>query len=215
MNTTMRRRLGAAGIAFCALFVLSGSLVTQKSAHDSGTQLAAFYRHHQGGLMVEADLVGLAVFIGLGFYWFLRELVAPAAESRQLVNLGFAGVLMFAAGGAVSAGINAALSDVATHASPQTLQTLNILQNDVTDAMGAGGVALFLVTTGIVVTRGGPLPRWLGWIAFPLALVALVIPEISGLAAAVWTLLVSVTLLVTRAPAYEPAAVPGQPVAVS
>jgi Domain of unknown function (DUF4386) len=198
MNVRQRRGLGAAGLAFIVLFIVSGSIVPTKNAHTPADQLAAFYVHHQGGLKLEAHLTGLAVFVGIGFYWYLRELLAATPTSRRLSTLGFAGALMFAVSGSLSAGLERTLGDVATHASPDTIQTLHVLSTEAAEVLAGGGVALFLVATGVAVARGRTLPTWIGWLGVVGGVGALVEPDISGLFAGVWTLIISVVLLVVR-----------------
>jgi hypothetical protein len=64
--------------------------------------------------------------------------------------------------------------------------------------MAGGGVAVFLVASGIAVTIGGVLARWLGWIAVALGVLVLFVQAAAGPIAAVRTLLLSSVLLLSR-----------------
>jgi hypothetical protein len=89
---------------------------------------------------------------------------------------------------------------------PQAAQALVIVD----DAFFVGAelsAALFLLASGLVIFRYGPMPRWLAWVSFVFAL-WLVIPPIgwAGLLIGVplWTIAVSV--LLWKRPAGEPVA---------
>ena len=59
----------------------------------------------------------------------------------------------------------------------------------------------FTLGASLVIVRFGALPRWVGWIGFPVS-VTLLVPWIGEIAALGWILLVSIVLLIQawRAP---------------
>ena len=78
--------------------------------------------------------------------------------------------------------------------SPTVIQTLNALGADMffTVAVGTGA---FLLGSGIATLKTGVLPRWLGWAAVVIGVIALTPAGFFGfLALGVWTLIASVIL---------------------
>jgi hypothetical protein len=74
------------------------------------------------------------------------------------------------------------------------------------------GTGLFLLASGISTVRHGALPKWLGWIAILLGIVAFTpIGFASAAAAAVWILIVSVLLALRARPTTPSAAAPPPP----
>src|SRR6202034_1428487 len=121
-----------------------------------------FALDHRGALYLNAYLTSVTVLIGAAFLWYFREVVAPAPSGpgRRLANLGFAGGLLFLVGGIFSAGASFAMADVAKHADPTVLQTLNIFSEDVSSIAG-GATALLLGATSLAILRSKALPWWL------------------------------------------------------
>jgi hypothetical protein len=113
-----------------------------------------------------------------------------------LANLGFAGGVLFLVGGILSGGGAFAMADVAKHADPTVLQTLNIFSQDVTSFAG-GATALLLGATSIAMLRSKALPSWLAYVGLVLALASFAIPMLGFPAVAVWWLLTSVVILAT------------------
>jgi hypothetical protein len=55
--------------------------------------------------------------------------------------------------------------------SPAAEQALNVLQNDVFFALLVG-TGVFLIGNGLAIVATRALPKWLGWVAVPLAVIA-------------------------------------------
>jgi hypothetical protein len=196
MDTRLKRWLGIAGLAFVVLFVVSFVMVpSTPTAHASVTKVVAFYHKHHSAFAVNAWVIELAVFVGVFFFWYLRDYVGVTDSSRRLGTVGFAGALLFATTGGIAAGINFALADAVNHASGTTIQTLNVLQNYLNVFLGGAGVAIFLTATGVVCILNRVLPRWLGWIAVVLAVVSLALPFLGPPAAGLWVLIASIVIL--------------------
>lgn len=77
------------------------------------------------------------------------------------------------------------------------------------------GLSILFVAFGSAIVRGKLLPTWLGWVAFPLALVALIPPIgfIAFIGAGVWTLIVSIALWLRLEKAGAPTAAAPAPAA--
>lgn len=204
--TVKQRWLGIAGIAFVALLVASVFAVPNTpDAHASLTKVVSYYHKHKTGMRVSSFIVEVAVFVGVGFFWYLREhLTELNPANKRLATLGFAGSLIFAVSGAVAAGLSWALGDAVDHIAPSAVQTLNVFDSDVNGFLGAPGIALFLAATGVAIIVNRSLPVWLGWAGVVLAIVALVVGFFGLLGIALWILVASIVILV-RANSAAPA----------
>jgi hypothetical protein len=188
--------LGITGLAFVVLFLVSSFMVpSTPTAHASVAKVVAFYHKHHGAFAVSAWVIELAVFVGVFFFWYLRDHLGVTDAYRRLATVGFAGAVLFAVTGGIAAGLNFALADSVNHASGTTIQTLNVLQNYLDVYMAGAGVAIFLTATGIVCIRTRVLPGWLGWVAVVLAVVSLAVPFFAPPAAGLWVLIASIVIL--------------------
>jgi hypothetical protein len=197
MNNHQRRWVGLGGLAL--VVVLLVTIFTTPNTPDATTgpaQVAKFVHANKGGLYLNAYLTSLAVLIAGSFLWYLREVVAPALPGRRLANLGFAGGILFLVGGIFSAGAAYAMADVAHHASPTVLQTLNVFSTDVTSFAG-GATALLLGATSFAILQSKALPSWLAYVGLALAVASFALPMIGFPAVALWFLLTSVAILGT------------------
>ncbi len=198
MDVRLKRWIGLAGPLFVILVVVSGAVVgpMPPDSHASSAQVVAFYSKHKSGVEVSAYLLELAVFVGVIFFWYLRDLVATVEGNRRLATIGFAGVVIFAVSGGLSGSIKWALADAVNHVAPTTMQTLGVLQNDGSTFLSGVGQAVFLVATGIALIRSGVLGRWLGWVGVVFGGVALALPFIGPIPAGLWVLIASIVILV-------------------
>jgi hypothetical protein len=174
-----------------ATFILSGSTPDHNA---SGSTVVSFYRDHQTAQMVSDLLGGLAVVFLVFFAGFLRAHLRNAG-AEGLAALSFGGALLLAVGGASFSGIGLALADVPNKLNPSAAQALNLLSNDFFFPFIAG-TAVFLIGSGLAVARTRTLPRWLGWIAVLLGVLALTpIGFFAFYGVMAWVLLLSVLLL--------------------
>ena len=193
----LRRWVGLGGLVFVVV-LLATVLATPENldATTSADKVATFAHQNRDGLYVSAYLISLAVLIAGSLLWYLRDVVAPDHAGRRLANLGFAGGLLFLVGGLFSAGASFAMADVANHAQPSVLQTLNIFSQDVAD-MAGGATALLLGATSLAILRSRALPSWLAYVGLVLAIASFAIPMLGLPIVGLWLLLTSVVVLVT------------------
>jgi hypothetical protein len=197
MNNQMRRWVGLGGLALVLVLLVTVFATPESPDATAGpAKVAIFVHQHQGGLYLNAYLTSLAVLIASAFLWYLREVVAPALPGRHLANLGFVGGILFLVGGIFSAGASFAMADVAKHADPSVLQTLNIFSEDVTSFAGAA-TALLIGATSLGILRSKALPTWLAYVGLLLAVASFAIPVLGFLGVALWWLLTSIVILVT------------------
>jgi hypothetical protein len=197
MNPHLRRWVGLGGLAVVVVLLASIFASPNPPAATAGpAKVAKFVLDHRDGLYLNAYLTSLAVLMATTFLWYLREVVAPATPGRRLANLGFAGSLLFVVGGIFSAGASFALADVATHASPMVLQTLNIFAEDV-NGFGGATTALMMGATSLAILRSRALPSWLAYVGLLFAAASFVIADLALPAVGLWLLLTSIVVLVT------------------
>jgi hypothetical protein len=180
------------GVVFVALLV-AGIAVNGSTpgSGDSATKVLAYYQAHHQRIAISAALTVLAVFYGV-----LRDYLRRSEGVMGLTATAFGGVILFAASGGLSAGANFALADAPGHLTPATAQTLNLFNVDVSAGLSNAGLAIMLLMFGLAILQSPLLPRWLGWAAFPIGLVALVSPIAwaAFILGALWTLVVSIAM---------------------
>jgi hypothetical protein len=197
VSSRTQRLLAIGGLVFIVIVAVSISILPNApDSHASSAKVVTFFHAHKTGAGVSAHLISLAVFVGVFFFWYFRSLIAVTTTTRHLATIGFAGALLFASSGAVAAAAYYTLSDAVGHADPSTIQTLNLLQGDISDGMSEAGVALFLIASSIAIIRGRQLPRWLAWVGIVLGIASLLIFGIGLPALGLWLLLTCITILV-------------------
>jgi hypothetical protein len=115
---------------------------------------------------------GLAALVLVFFAGSLRRVLRIAeGEGGTLSLVAFGGLLMVATGFAIDATISLTLVETVEDVEPATVQTLAALfENDfIPLAVGSG---IFVLALGISTVRHGAFPKWLGWVAIVLAVVA-------------------------------------------
>ena len=103
---------------------------------------------------------------------------------------------MFLVGGIFSAGAAFAMADVAKHAGPNVLQTLNIFSQDV-DSIAGGATALLIGATSLAMLRSRALPSWFAYVGLVLAVASFAIPMLGLPAVGLWILVASIVVLLT------------------
>jgi hypothetical protein len=191
----LRRWVGLGGLALVVVLIVTiFTTANSLSSTASPAKVVTFVRDHRGNLYLNAYLTSLTVLIGSAFLWYLREVVAPTAVGRRLANLGFAGAVLFLVGGIYAAGSFFAMADVAHHADPNVLQTLNIFSEDVNGFSGAS-TALMMGATSLAILRSKALPSWLAYVGLVLAVASFAIPFLGLPAVGLWVLLTTVVIL--------------------
>lgn len=215
MTQRTQRLIAVSGLLF--VVIVAVSIFTLPNAPDSNANSAkvvTFFRAHRTAAGVSAHLITVAILVGVCFFWYFRNLVGVTTTTRHLATVGFAGALLFAASGAVASGAYYAINDAIGHADASTVQTLNLLQGDVSDGMSEAGVTLFLILSGIAIIRGRGLPQWLGWVGIVLGVASLILFGLALPAIGLWLILTCVTILARSGSAPPTASVGQQPAAL-
>jgi hypothetical protein len=189
-------RLAAlAGIVAVVLWVVG--IFVSGEAPDEGRELLARFQEDEGRILAGGFIFQLGALFFLIFLGALRvRLFAAEGPTGFLTAIAFAagvavGIFLLALPGAeMSAAINNDDLDPSSSIALGNLGDLFFLGAELS-------AALLLVATGLLILRYGPMPRWLAWVSFALAL-WLLIPPIgwAGLlfGMPLWTLAVSVLL---------------------
>ncbi len=197
MAPRIQRWLGVLGLVFVALVVASVLLTgNSPGSHASAASVISYFHKNTTQVEVSAYLTEVAVFVGLFYFWLLRDYIAAVAN-KALATIGFAGAALFGAAGTASAGLDWSSADAVGHVAPSVMQSLNVLSNDVSNFLLGAGLGVLLVATGLaVIGSRGPLPVWLAWIGIVFGVAALVQSWIGLLAVGVWLLITNIVLLV-------------------
>jgi hypothetical protein len=208
MTRQMQRLLAISGLVFVALVAASIFILPNApDGHASASRAIAFFHAHKTATGVAAHLILLAIFVGLFFFWYFRNLIASTPATKHLATVGFAGALLFAVSGAVAAASYYTLGDAIGHAGPSTIQTLNLFQADFADGIGEAGVAVFLIASSIAIIKGeGRLPSWVGWFGIVLGIASLLVIGLGVPALGLWLLVTCIVMLVRTTPQSAPSA---------
>ena len=172
MSVRWTRWAPLTGLVFVVLFVVSTITFTSGPNSDaSGASVVTYYVDHQTGQNLSAYGYGATAVFGVLFAAVLSSRLRPDSKSGGLPAVGFAGGILIAVGLLVAAGGNIALTDVPTKISPAAEQALNVA-GDLFQYPLEAGVFLFLAGYGVAIVCANVLPRWLGWAAIVLAIVA-------------------------------------------
>lgn len=167
--------LGAlTGVAFVVLaivaFVVGGEPPT--ASEESAQEIVDYYVDNEGSQIFGAILEAIAGTLFVFFGGYLRRLLRAAeGEGGMLSAVMFAGTIIFATGLAIDGTLTFALTDTAGDIDPAATQALSALWNN--DFLPwAMGTQIFLLGLGLSVLRSAALPKWVGWVAVLLAVVA-------------------------------------------
>jgi hypothetical protein len=92
-------------------------------------------------------------------------------------------------------GVEYGLAHQLRHLGPEVAQTLNFLDNELFLPVLAGAF-VFGISSGLAILRGVALPKWLGWVAIVLGVIALIPPTgfFALLGFVIWTVVASILM---------------------
>ena len=207
MLSNLARWAPLTGVVFFLLFLagfLSGS--STPSSDASAQHAVSSFVSNRSGERVSLFLIAYASVFAMFFAAALRSYLKARSDGDGLITLGFAGMVIYVTGALTIVGMEFAATDVPGKISPVAEQALNVLQNDLFFALLVGA-GIFLIGSGLAIVANPVLPRWLGWVAIPLAVLA-VTPLgwfVAIFALPIWALIVGV-LMFLRHSAPAPAA---------
>jgi len=213
-GSTWSRWAPMSGIAFVVLYVFATFAAKTPDSSDPADAIAAYYadsKSHRVWMIIATYVLILGAML---FLWFLSgvrsRLRAAEGEDGTLSTLAFgAGVVfvgLLSVGALALASVPASIS-FAENKVPTGADTVQFA-----DSLGYGAIlvgamlsaAVMIFTISIITLRTGALPKWSAWVGI-LAAIALLfaviwIPQIALL---IWTLCVSIAMLVRPAEATQ------------
>jgi MFS family permease len=183
------------GVLFVVLLVVSSFIFSTPSTSKSPQYLLNWYSQtsHKRQVNISAVIADISVVLGLFWFGYLKDRFGRSDLGARLSPIFFAGAILFAGGGLVFSGAQFALGDDPKKMEPATAQTLNFLASDLGAAGILIGVSILMWAAGFIIFKTRVLPRWLAWVSFVLAVVALAGPIgfFAFLATGIWVLIVA------------------------
>lgn len=201
------------GVAFVAFVIVSFIIQGEPPSigdDDSAREIVDFYKDNKDSIMFGSGMAVVASTLFVFFGAYLRRVLSAAeGENGILPAIAFAGTVVFAVGVALDSTINFALADLADEISPQAVESLSALWNNDFLPLALGLQLLFLATGLSLVRGGGALPKWLGWVALLLGVVAVTpVGFVAFMAGGLWVLIASVMLALRARNATRPGGAP-------
>jgi hypothetical protein len=198
------------GVVFAVLFAVGFFAGGNTPDSDASAQHAvSSFVSNRSHDRVTVFLIAYASIFAIFFAAALRSYLKARSQGDGLITLGFSGMVIYVVGALTLVGMEYAATDVPAKISPSAEQALNVLQDDVFFALLVGA-GIFLIGSGLAIVASAALPKWLGWIAVPLAVIA-VTPLgwiVAIFALPIWALIVSVLMFLRQAAPAPAAAAP-------
>ena len=206
------------GVAFVLLVIIGGIIGGEPpSVEDPVQEIVDHYVDNKDEIMIGSLVAMIGVFFFLVFASYLRNVLrnvqrAGEHEGGLLPNVAFAGAIILAVGGAIDSMIYIALAEAADDIEPSSVQALQALwDNDWAPFVLGSGT--FLLASGLSIVHHGSLPKWLGWIAIVLGVLAFTpVGFVAFIGGALWILIASIVMAMrARGDASGTSAAPGSP----
>lgn len=197
MWTRLERYAPLTGVLVLLIFVYEFLTPTTPDSDASPAAMVLWWTHHKNQQIASSLIGGLGAILLIWFGASVRRLVwrAEGGDGR-LATLVFAGHFLAALGILLFCGFSYVAANNAGHLTPDTTQTLTVINNDMFLPLIAGVFVVF-AAAGVAILRFGVLPKWLGWVSLLLALNALTpFGWISFLALGLWAGLVGILIFI-------------------
>ena len=203
MNVTRWIPLSGAG---AVILIAAGAVAAGSTPSEDApvSKLVSFYTTHDTGQVASGVLLGLGALLFLIFSAAFVSALRRTDVDVLWLAMCFGGGMLFVVGMTISAGLAVFIGNTAGDLDPPALQALHVASLVVIFPWTVGASA-FLLGAGVGVLQSEALPRWLGWSAVVLAVLAAIpnhvlggvldhigVIPVAGLG--VWTLVVSVLL---------------------
>jgi hypothetical protein len=185
------------GVGFVLVLVASFIVMGEgpPDVKDGGQEILDFYKDNADAVKISSLMTPLAAVLLVFFFAHVNKLVRAARPETMLPTVAVVGAAIVGVAAAIDSTILFALAEAADEnldpAAAQSIQA--IYANDFIPFML--GTSLALLATGIGVLKSGVLPKWLGWVAVGLGVLAFTpVGFFAAPVAALWIVVVSVML---------------------
>jgi hypothetical protein len=186
------------GVLFVVLLIASFVIAGEPPDADSEVQeIVDHYVDNDTAIWISSFVFVAAALALLTFASYLRKLFSDAGpDGSMLPGLILVGASIVAVGGAIDSTIQIALVEAVEDVDPSAVQALQALwDNDFIPI--ALGIVTFILFSGLATLRTGALPKWLGWLALALVVVAFTPVGFAAFpGTGVWVIITSVLLAV-------------------
>ncbi len=181
------------GVIVVVAIITGGGETPDANARPA--RVIAYYGTHRSEVETSAILFALAFLVLLLFAGALRSYLRRTPAAEGLGSLALAGAVLMAVGALIGTGVEYGLAHQLHHLGPEVAQTLNFLDNELFLPVLAGAF-VFGISSGLAILRGAALPKWLGWVAIVLGVVALIPPTgfFALLGFVIWTIVASILM---------------------
>jgi len=195
------------GVGFILILIASFIIMGDEppEAKDGGQAVIDHYSENKDSIEIGALAGAIAAIFLVWFFAYVSRLVSNALGGSSMVpTVAIVGAAIVAVGAAIDNTLLFALAEAADDLDPSAAQAIQaIWDNDFIPFLV--GTSLAMLATGIGVLKSGILPKWLGWIAVAIGIVAATPAGFVGaIAAALWILVSSILLAISAG--REPAA---------
>lgn len=189
-------RLGAfTGVIFVVLLAVGMGIAQNPDVEpsDPSIEIARAYvdRSDQAEIGAMIGLVGLVFFFGF-LAFFRRRLQQAEGEGGWLTSTAYGGGLVTAAMLLVMLSMTFATTSLSPNVDTVVAKVFVTWDWNAIWILAPPMIALTLGSS-LVIVRYSALPRWVGWLGFPVAL-TLLVPWIGAFVTLAWILLVSIVL---------------------
>jgi hypothetical protein len=185
------------GVIFAVLVVVAIVAGGESPGTNEPTaKIVSYYTKESSQVKTSAVLFSLAFLFVVLFAAALRSYLRRTPAAEGLSALVLAGAVLMAAGVLLGTGVEIGLANEIKHLGPESVKTLNFIDEEMAFVPVIGGAFLFAMGSGLAILRGARLPRWLGWVAVVLAIAALIPPASfpALLGFAIWSVIVSILM---------------------
>lgn len=196
MSPRVTRLAPLTGVLFAIVTLvafISGGETPESDA--SPVKVIAYYAVHKSSIETSAVLFLFAFLFALFWAGALANHLREAGAASGLTGLIIGGGVLMAAGAGILGGVEYGLAHNLHILGPQSVQTLNILDNQLFLPLIVGG-CVFALASGFAILTTSTLPAWLGWVALVLGVVSAIPPVgfFALLVFVVWSLVVSIMI---------------------
>ncbi len=154
-----------------AAVVVGIALGNTPDSGSSGAKVLAYVKSHHGRLNAEVFLFAYTSVLALVFYTGMGAYLRRRG-SDILATLTVVGGAVAAVGFGLGAGATASMTDATNKLSPDTLQALNQISEDIFFIALFGGIAVATLAMGISMLRTKAMPKALGIVSVVVGVVA-------------------------------------------